>query len=173
MVGDEMHSTVLKVHNLELRNEYTYNYENTIKLSDYPEFDDMDAISVLCMCGQDRIDRNTYERTKPPYYMDKDGNCYVKKEKDGYPMDETIITPHTENFADSVLERLEPDNSRIEAIKKMRKALTKLTDKQKEVLYLSFQKEMTQEAIAEILGIKRTSVQDRLDGALKKLRKSM
>ena len=168
-----MHSTVLKVHNLELRNEYTYNYEKPIKLNDYPEFDVMDAVPILCMCGQDRIDRNTYERTKPPYYISNDGTCHVKEEKDGYTTNRTLPTPCTKDVADSVLDELEPDNSRRETLKKLKKAMKKLTDAQREAINLYFYKKMTQDEIAETLGIKRTSVQDRLDGALKKLRKLM
>ena len=170
-VGDEFHSTVLKVHDLELRNEYTYNYEKTIKLSDYPEFDDMDAISVLCMCGQDRIDRNTYERTRPPFYIDSEGCCYANPDEDSYS--QGSITPHVEDFVDILLDELVQEDSRKETLKKLGKAMKKLTEAQREAIDLYFYKEMTQEEIAETLGIKRTSVQDRINGALKKLKKSM
>lgn len=173
MVGDEMHSTVLKVHDLELRNEYTYNYEKPIKLNNYPEFDDMDAVPVLCMCAEDRIERNTYERTRAPFYIDSEGCCYANPDKDGYSVNEDPITPHAEDFVENLLDKIVEENSRREMLKKLRKAMKKLTKAQREVIDLYFYKEMTQDEIAEKLNIKRTSVQSRLDCAMKKLRKLM
>lgn len=139
-VGKEVRYTVLKVHDLELRNEYTYNYEKPIKLNEYPEFDKMDAVQVLCMCGQDRIDRNTYERTRPPFYIDSDGCCYANSDKDGCSVNEDPITPHTEDFVENLLDKLEPDNSRSEMLIRLREAKDNLTDAQKEVIDLYYDK---------------------------------
>lgn len=49
--------------------------------------------------------------------------------------------------------------------------LSLLTDKQREVFVLYYHDGFNQYEIAEILGIDRTSVQDRLDAALKKIKK--
>lgn len=48
-----------------------------------------------------------------------------------------------------------------------------LTKKQMEVLELFYEKNMTLEQIAEKLKISKTSVQDRLDGAIRKFKKHM
>lgn len=49
-------------------------------------------------------------------------------------------------------------------------SLKNLTPKQAEIIELIFVENMTQEQIANKLGISRASVRDRLNGALKKLR---
>lgn len=50
-------------------------------------------------------------------------------------------------------------------------ALSLLTDKQMEVIKMTFLENMSRDEIAENLGISRDSVKDRLNGALKKLKK--
>ena len=54
---------------------------------------------------------------------------------------------------------------------KMASAIKYLTQAQAEVIDMYFFQNMTQDAIAEKLGISRSSVQDRLNGALRKLKK--
>ena len=54
---------------------------------------------------------------------------------------------------------------------KMANAIKHLTQAQAEVIEMYFFQDMTLDAIAERLGISRAGVQDRLNGALKKLKK--
>ena len=59
-----------------------------------------------------------------------------------------------------------------EEVRRLYAAMSKLTERQKEVLQLYYYKGMTQQEIAEELGIGRRSVGDCLEGALKKIRKN-
>ena len=54
---------------------------------------------------------------------------------------------------------------------KMANAIKHLTQAQAEFIEMYFFQDMTLDAIAERLGISRAGVQDRLNGALKKLKK--
>jgi RNA polymerase sigma factor (sigma-70 family) len=71
-----------------------------------------------------------------------------------------------------LLDSLEPEPD-LDLSKKLADAMTRLTQAQSEVIQLCFYQNMTQEAAAKKLGLSRASVQDRLNGALKKLRKYM
>ena len=62
------------------------------------------------------------------------------------------------------------DELRRERIALMREAMKKLTSKQKEILCLAYLEHMTQNEIAEILCIGRTTVEDHLDAAEKKIK---
>lgn len=90
--------------------------------------------------------------------------------------EKTIVSFHIEDeersmklsspdFADTYVAEISVD------YQKLYLALDTLTDKQKEVVYLYYYERLNQEQIASKIGIGRTSVQDRLDGALKKLKK--
>lgn len=70
---------------------------------------------------------------------------------------------------------LEEDNAEMIADQELRRlyaAMGKLTDRQSEVIQLYYFKGMTQQEIAEELGISRPGVHYALQGALKKLKKS-
>lgn len=58
-----------------------------------------------------------------------------------------------------------------EQIRMVRKYLPMLTEKQQEVVYLRFWQDKTLEEISKITGLHISSVEDRLNGAFKKLRK--
>ena len=67
------------------------------------------------------------------------------------------------------------DNAEMLADKELRRlyaAMSKLTERQMEVVQLYFYKGMTQQEIAEKIGIGRRSVGNCLEGALKKIRKN-
>ena len=55
----------------------------------------------------------------------------------------------------------------------LQEALNSMTEKQREVFCLYYRDGYKQQEIADMLGIKRTSVEYRLDGAVKKMKKSI
>lgn len=69
---------------------------------------------------------------------------------------------------DEYIDKLEEE----EKMSKLGKAMDSLTDKQREVIKFYYFDQMTQDEISQKLGISRTAVEDRLAGALKKLRKN-
>ena len=69
------------------------------------------------------------------------------------------------DFADELVSNMSKDYEQVKAI------LNTLTESQKEALYPYIWDELTQEQIANKLGISRSSVQSRLDGVKKKLSK--
>lgn len=74
----------------------------------------------------------------------------------------------------AMIDFMEKENAEILADEELRKlyaAMSKLTERQTEVLQLYFYKGMTQQEIAEKLGMRQQSVNDCLKGALKKIRK--
>ena len=60
----------------------------------------------------------------------------------------------------------------IKELRRLYAAMSKLTERQMEVVQLYFYKGMTQQEIAEEIGIGRRSVGNCLEGALKKIRKN-
>ena len=74
-----------------------------------------------------------------------------------------------------MVDLLDEDNAEMLADKELRRlyaAMSKLTERQMEVVQLYFYKGMTQQEIAEEIGIGRRSVGNCLEGALKKIRKN-
>ena len=78
---------------------------------------------------------------------------------------EELSTP---DFADEVVERLSGEPSEKSLLKK---ACETLTEKQREVMELCYVEGLTQDQAAEALGIGQRSVSDRVNGALKKIKK--
>lgn len=77
--------------------------------------------------------------------------------------------------ASIMVDFLDEDNAEMLADKELRRlyaAMSKLTERQMEVVQLYFYKGMTQQEIAEEIGIGRRSVGNCLEGALKKIRKN-
>lgn len=72
------------------------------------------------------------------------------------------------DFADEVCERLDGEE---DESSKLRRALDSLTERQWEIVRLYYREELTQEQIAEELGIKRGAVETHLNRALEKMRK--
>lgn len=169
LVSGKIHHTVFSISKLELRYEYSKHSYAPINLSDYPEFDEYDAAEVLMMCGQDRIDYNTNSRenSHASKYLDDSGEYHEKKENTRKKL--SLPEP---DFTDAIIDRLEPAQE-LDEHELLKKALNHLTQKQLEVVRLHFLEQLTQEEIAQQLGIARPSVQSRLDGAIKKLKKCM
>ena len=167
VISGKIHNTVFCIDKLELRYEFANKYTPSIKLSDYPELEEYDAVEFLSMCGKDRLDYNTYNRES--YH----GSKSITDEGLHY---ETKMRPNKKllynkpDFTDRII-------NKIDSIKKderyhfLEDAMNHLTEKQLQVIELYYYEQLTQQAIADRLGISRTSVQDRHDSALKKLRK--
>lgn len=75
----------------------------------------------------------------------------------------------------AMVDFMEAENAEMladEELRKMYAAMSKLTERQQEVVQLYFYKGLNQYEIADELGIARRSVGDCLEGALKKIRKN-
>lgn len=155
---------------MKLLSEFTGFGCQVLNLSDFPEMLDYDAVEVLRMCGQDRLDYNTYNRDKSRETgsLDGDGEYHERKED----TKNKKITDFKNDFVPALLDSIEPE-PKVNRYKKLHDAENHLTQAQAEVIQLHFYQNMTQEAVAKKLGISRSSVQDRLNTALKKLRKHM
>ena len=159
-IGGKLRHTVYSIYNLTLCYEYSKHSLPPIKISDFPELLSYDACDILILCGQDRLDQNTFSRESN---LERN---FLKKAKGNK------ISFH-EDFTNSLIDAMVADDERQKQYQKLHQALKFLTEKQREVIKLTFWENMTQDQIAEKLGISRASVQDRLDGAKKKLRKYM
>lgn len=139
-----------------------------IPVTDYAMMPFVNALVMLLMF---RIDKNANERerSRTKNYVDSSGNYYEKKEKTAKK-----LSPAARTLEDRVLDYLEPDvepDYRTRGKISLAEALTYLTDKQIEVVDLYFGKNLTQQEIADKLNLSRTTVQDRLSGSIKKLKK--
>lgn len=139
-----------------------------IPVTDYAMMPFVNALEMLLMF---RIDKNANERVRSHThnYLDSSGNYYEKKEKTAKKLSSVSKT-----FEDYVLASLEPNTEpdyRTRCKILLDEALTHLTDKQIEVVDLYFGKNLTQQEIANKLNLSRTTVQDRLSGSIKKLKK--
>lgn len=167
LVGEKVRHTVFTIFNLELRYEFAKVQTKPIRLSDYPELEDYDAGELLCMCGQDRLDYNTSNREQGhiKQVLDNSGNSFTTKTNTRKKL--STMQP---DFTDTLINRLDneavPDYSLA-----LHDAMSHLKEKQMEVIQMYFYQNMSQQQIADKLGISRSSVQSRLDAALKKLRK--
>lgn len=170
VIGGKIRRTVLSIFNLTLYYEFSDHSLLKNSISDHPEFLNCDAVQILFFCGQDNLDRNTASREayhakgsldiSGEYY---EGSSNTRNKSIGYDY---------YDFTEEVINQLEPDDTAV-LLKKLRKNMDKLTDKQKEAVKLYFGEEMTYKMIASKLGITRDSAKDRVEGALKKLRKLM
>ena len=168
MVGTIERHTVYNIFHLELRYEFNKYDAKPINLNAYPEIQDMEATDLLIMCGQDRLDYNTSnrEQSRIKGTLDNSGDDYA-------PKSNTRRKPvNYPDFTDSIIDHLEPEN-KINYISKLNSAMSHLSEKQFAVIHLYYYELYTQQQIADKLGIDRSSVKSRLDGALKKLRKYM
>lgn len=163
-IGGKVRHTVFPIHDLKLCYEYSRSSCPAIKISDYPELLEYDACDILMLCGQDRLDQNTYSR--------ESNNESKLVEKTKKQSKETNIS-FCEDFTDALIDSMVADDERQKQYQKLHKALKTLTENQQEAIELRFWKELTQKQIAKKLGISRESVKDRLDGAIKRLEKYM
>ena len=108
--------------------------------------------TVLAMKGEERLAHNTESREEyiVSFHLENDGSDYAKE----------AAAP---DFTDALLDKMEAE---IQS-EQLRNALSKLTHKQYIVVMMYFFENMTQEEIAIRLGITRSSVNSRLQGALK------
>ncbi len=166
IVGTTERHTVYDIFNLELRYEFNKYGAKPIKLADYPEIDDLEAGDLLIMCGQDRLDYNTNSRELSHINgtLDNDGNNFAPRSNTRH---KSIFY---QDFTDTVLDRLVPDTKTDYSLK-LHNAMLQLTEKQLEVIKMRYYEDLTQQEIAEILGISRDSVKSRLEGAITKLKK--
>ena len=166
----KIRSTVFPIFNLKLLDEYTGYGCRAINLSDFPELLDYDAVDILRMCGQDRLGHNTYSRDKSweDGVLDGNGEHHERKENTRHK----ALTNCQDDFVDALIDSMDMEQE-LNKYKKLHDAESRLTQAQAEVIQLHFYQNMTQDAVAEKMGISRSSVQDRLNSALKKLRKHM
>lgn len=139
-----------------------------ISVSEYSAMPFQNALEMLLMF---RIDKNANarERNRVSQYVDSTGEYHKKKER---PSTKLVTPPIT--MEKKILDYLEPDTEpdfRIQCKRALADALTHLTEKQAEVVQLYYFENLTEQEIADKLGIARTSVQDRLLNAKKKLKK--
>lgn len=146
-------STVFTIDKMKWKYTFVKGNDLTIPESEYENFD---AAKLLTLYAEERLMHNSDSREeyKTDYHLDSDGNDFTTEAS-------------TPDFTDAFLDNFEHRTTS----NRLYKAISKLTEKQRIVLELYYFNQKTQQEIAAKLGISRTSVQDRLDGALKKLKK--
>lgn len=159
-IGGKVRHTVFPIHDLKLCYEYSRSSCPAIKISDYPVLLEYEASEILKLCGMDRLDQNTYSR---------ESHNESKLLESAKNSSKEMNISCSEDFTDALIDKI--DNK--ERFKNLHKAIEKLTENQREVIKLYYWGELSEEKIAKKLGISRASVQDRLDGAKKKIRKYM
>lgn len=152
-INSKVHTTVFAVDMINWSYSFVDGQTFTVPKSEY---ENLDAATVLAMKGEERLAHNTESREeyKVSFHLENDGTDYAKE----------AAAP---DFTDAFLNKME---SEIQS-EQLRNALSKLTQKQYIVVKMYFFDGMTQEEIAVRLGIERSSVSSRLQGALKKLKK--
>lgn len=86
------------------------------------------------------------------------------------PVDSEIMEANASEIPD-ILDAIISKEEEAEKHERLINVLSRLTDKQMEVIKMTFVENMSRDEIAENLGITCDSVKDRLNGALKKLKK--
>ena len=135
---------------------YRYEFSDGYEYVPAEVFDEAEWAVRLVMEGEHRLEENRARN--------RSRNETVLAEYDGAEL---------EQFA--MVDFLEEENARLLADKTVRRlyaALRKLTERQLQIVQLYYFKEMTQEEIAEDLGISQRAVSYSLEGALKKLKKN-
>ena len=128
----------------------------SVELKEAETFEDAEWSLRLLREGEKRMDHNL-SKTAAKFEQ-------VPLECDGSDWSASIM-----------VDFLDEDNAEMLADKELRRlyaAMSKLTERQMEVVQLYFYKGMTQQEIAEEIGIGRRSVGNCLEGALKKIRKN-
>lgn len=136
--------------------EYTYDFDNGTRIIIQEELMENEEWSIrLLMEGEMRLEHNR-NKTSDKF------EC-VSLECDGSDWSATAI-----------VDFLQEDNEEVLAERELcwlHEAMAKLTKRQMEVIRLYFYKGMSQQAIAQKLGIGRRSVGNCIEGALKKIKK--
>lgn len=86
-------------------------------------------------------------------------------------IDQGLVTPDFSDVCDRELDGEPEVDAREQMISTCKKAWAKLTEKQREAMTLCYVEGLTQEEAAVRLGIGQRSISDRIEGALKKLKK--
>ena len=137
--------------------DYRYDFtDGTHQIVPAETFEDAEWSLSLLMEGEKRMEHNL-SKTAAKFEQ-------VPLECDGSDWSASIM-----------VDFLDEDNAEMLADKELRRlyaAMSKLTERQMEVVQLYFYKGMTQQEIAEEIGIGRRSVGNCLEGALKKIRKN-
>ncbi len=138
--------------------KWLYRFVDTQKPKIIPEseYDFMEAIDVLTLYAEDRLSHNSDSRAEywTEFHPDNDGTDFSH---------ELTVPDFTDDLFDIPEQAL--------TTQRLHDAISQLTDKQRQVIAMTYFHDMTQQAIADKLGISRNSVEDRLHGALKKLKK--
>jgi len=129
----------------------------------------MPFINALIILLDFRIENNANSRSlyHSKAFIDLSGNYYEAK-KQGVKKLRIIQNPPLDNLVN----KLSVDNNNAE-IQRLHTAMQHLTPDQLEVIKLYFWHNMTKTEIAVALNLSYSSVRDRYNGALKKLRKNM
>lgn len=155
----------------------------------YATYEENDARTVLVVdrCGDYRYDFNdgTYEVVPAEVFEDAEWSVRLVMEgerrlesnrnKSVAINEAACLDCDGSDWSDAVMvDFMEAENAEMLADEELRKlyaAMSKLTEHQQEIIQLYFYKGLTQQEIAEELGIRQQSVNDCLKGALKKIRK--
>lgn len=150
LIDNKNHYTVFHI------NEVNFNHQTVVgryeRKTDLCKYCKEDAMEILKIFGEMKI------------YDNIESNFYRRQ----VPLSDYVMNTFTKTHGTYYINNIEKK----EAIKTMKKAMEKLTAKQREVIMLCYYEKMTQDEISQKLGIGRTSVESRLNGALKKLRKN-
>lgn len=138
-------------------NDYRYDFtDGTYEVIPAEAFEDVEWSVRLLMEGERRMEHNLNKRV-----ADSEN---VSLECDGSDWSAAVM-----------VDFLDEDNAEMLADRELRRlyaAMSKLTERQTEVIQLYFYKGMTLQEIAEELGITKPAVHYAMKGALKKMRKS-
>lgn len=152
--NDSNRTTVFAINQMK----WLYRFVDTQKPKIIPEseYDFMEAIDVLTLYAEDRLSHNSDSRAEywTEFHPDNDGTDFSH---------ELTVPDFTDDLFDIPEQAL--------TTQRLHDAISQLTDKQRQVIAMTYFHDMTQQAIADKLGISRNSVEDRLHGALKKLKK--
>ena len=125
---------------------------------------------ALTLIGDHRVEQNSMNRRQGGRKGTKDYNADDNGDRDG-DAEEAVEDSYRNEYTwreDQIGEDPETIYIRKETRREM---LESMTDKQREVFILYFHYGYRQQEIADMIGISKQSVNERLDGAIKKVRK--
>lgn len=151
------------------------------------EMDDAHTVMAVNRCGDYRYDftDGTYQVVPAEVFEEAEWSLRLIMEgerrlehnlnKTSSKYEAAVLECDGSDWSDSIMvDFLEEENAEMLADEELRRlyaAIGKLTERQREVIELYYFKGMTQQEIAEELGIGRRSVGNALEGAIKKIKK--